>query len=340
MSEPLSWPAPLDSRATDTSPPIELPLPRPDGAERIGADQRFLNRELSWLAFNDRVLELASEPGIPLLERAKFCAIVSTNLDEFFQVRVGALKDQMAAGFDRPTPDGRTPAQQIEDIIARVPDFVERLDTAFADRLLPALADAGVALIHYADLDDEEVAALDQWYEERVYPVLTPLAVDPGHPFPYISDLALSLAVNVADPDTGDRRFARLKVPNVLPRLVEVAVGRFLPVEELIAAKLDTLFVGMIVEEWTPFRVSRNADINVEEDEADDLLEAVETELRRQRFNKAVRLEVAHDVGPELLDLLVRELELTHDDVTYHRTLIDLSCLWDLMGIDRPDLKD
>ena len=170
--------------------------------------------------------------------------------------------------------------------------------------------------------------------------MLTPLAVDPGHPFPYISDLALSLAVNVADPDTGDRRFARLKVPNVFPRLVEVAVGRFLPVEELIAAKLDTLFVGMIVEEWAPFRVSRNADINVEEDEADDLLEAVEIELRRRRFNKAVRLEVAHDVGPELLDLLVRELELTHDDVTYHRTLIDLSCLWELMGIDRPDLKD
>ena len=157
-----------------------------------------------------------------------------------------------------------------------------------------------MAIVHYADLADEEVVALDQWYEERVYPVLTPLAVDPGHPFPYISDLALSLAINVADPDTGDRRFARLKVPNVFPRLVEVAVGRFLPVEELIAAKLDTLFVGMIVEEWTPFRVSRNADINVEEDEADDLLEAVETELRRRRFNKAVRLEVAQDVGPEL----------------------------------------
>ncbi len=339
MNEPQSWPGPLDSR-TDTALPIELPLPSGDGSPRRDFDQRFLNRELSWLAFNDRVLELASEPGIPLLERAKFCAIVSTNLDEFFQVRVGALRDQIAAGFDRPTPDGRTPAQQVEEILARVPDFVERLDTAFADQLVPALAEAGVAIINYTDLTDEEVVALDQWYEERVYPVLTPLAVDPGHPFPYISDLALSLAVNVADPDTGDRRFARLKVPNVFPRLVEVAVGRFLPVEELIAAKLDTLFVGMIVEEWAPFRVSRNADINVEEDEADDLLEAVETELRRRRFNKAVRLEVAHDVGQELLDLLVRELELTHDDVTFHRTLLDLSCLWELMAIERPDLKD
>ena len=340
MIESTIWPAPADLRSTDTPPPIELPLAPASGPLRDGADERFLNRELSWLAFNDRVLELASEPGIPLLERAKFCAIVSTNLDEFFQVRVGALKDQMAAGFDRPTPDGRTPAQQLVDIKASVPGFVEHLDAAFVDRLVPALAEAGVAIIHYADLSEEEIVALDQWYEERVYPVLTPLAVDPGHPFPYISDLALSLAINVADPDTGDRRFARLKVPNVFPRLVEVAVGRFLPVEELIAAKLDTLFVGMIVEEWTTFRVSRNADINVEEDEADDLLEAVETELRRRRFNKAVRLEVAHDVGRELLDLLVRELELTHDDVTYHRSLLDLSCLWELMSVDRPDLKD
>jgi polyphosphate kinase len=339
MSE-SHWPAPHELEADDSLPPVELPLPNADRSPRPDADERFLNRELSWLAFNDRVLELASEPGIPLLERAKFCAIVSTNLDEFFQVRVGALKDQIAAGFDRPATDGRTPAQQIIDIMAHVPDFVERFDAAFVDELVPELAEAGVAIIHYDELTTEEIEALDRWYVERVYPVLTPLAVDPGHPFPYISDLALSLAINVADPDTGDRRFARLKVPNVFPRLVEVAVGRFLPVEELIAAKLDTLFVGMIVEEWAPFRVSRNADINLEEDEADDLLEAVETELRRRRFNKAVRLEVAHDVGPELLALLVRELELTHADVTYHRAPLDLSCLWDLMSIDRPDLKD
>ena len=343
--EEASWPAPADRALRGGEPsgadvPPPLPLPRADGIEREGADERFLNRELSWLQFNERVLQLPTEEGIPLLERAKFCAIASTNLDEFFQVRVGALKDQIAAGLDRPTPDGRTPAQQLVDVMATVPEFVDRLDHAFVDRLVPALADAGVAIIHHADLTEEEVAALDVWYAERVYPVLTPLAVDPGHPFPYISDLALSLAVNVADPDTGDRRFARLKVPNVFPRLVEVAVGRFLPVEELIAAKLDTLFVGMIVEEWAPFRVSRNADLTLEEDEAEDLLEAVEMELRRRRFNKAVRLEVAHDVGPELLELLVRELDLTHDDVTYHRSLLGLGCLWELMSIDRPDLKD
>ncbi|MEP6298983.1 MAG: RNA degradosome polyphosphate kinase, partial [Ilumatobacter sp.] len=339
MSDESSWPAPSGrSRSGDTSP--ALPLVAHDGAVRTDTDQRFLNRELSWLAFNERVLELASEPGIPLLERAKFCAIASTNLDEFFQVRVGALKDQIAAGLDRPTPDGRTPAQQLVDVMARVPDLIDDLDTAFVDRLVPALAEHDVRIVHYADLTEEEVAALDAWYEERVYPILTPLAVDPGHPFPYISDLALSLAVNVADPDTGDRRFARLKVPNIFPRLVEVATGRFIPVEELIAAKLDTLFVGMIVEEWAPFRVSRNADLTLEEDDAEDLLEAVEMELRRRRFNKAVRLEVAHDVGPEILELLVRELEITHDDVTYHRSLLDLSCLWELMALDRPDLKD
>jgi polyphosphate kinase len=340
VAKPTEWPAPRDQRLSITGESMTLPLPGRRDLRRAGVDERFLNRELSWLAFNERVLELATEPGIPLLERAKFCAIVSTNLDEFFQVRVAALKDQIAAGLDRPTPDGRTPVQQLEDIIATVPGHVERLDTAFIEELVPSLRDAGVAIVDYSDLTPDEVEAIDIWYTERVYPVLTPLAVDPGHPFPYISDLALSLAVNVADPDTGDRRFARLKVPNIFPRLVEVAVGRFLPVEQLIAAKLDTLFVGMIVEEWTPFRVSRNADLTLEEDEADDLLEAVEMELRRRRFNKAVRLEVAHDVGPELLELLVRELDLTPDDVTFHRSLIDLSCLWELMSIDRPDLTD
>ena len=330
-----TWPAPDEDARRNTNVAHHSVF-----SKRENVDERFLNRELSWLQFNDRVLSLASEPGIPLLERAKFCAITSTNLDEFFQVRISALKDQIAAGLDRPTPDGRTPQQQLDDLLSEVPSFVDRLDTAFVDHLVPELAAAGVELIDYADLTVDEAESLDLWYEERVYPVLTPLAVDPGHPFPYISDLALSLAVNVADPDTGDRRFARLKVPSILPRLVQVDAGRFLPVEQLIAAKLNTLFVGMIVEEWAAFRVSRNADLTLEEDEAEDLLEAVEMELRRRRFNKAVRLEVAHDIGPELLDLLVRELEITSRDVTFHRSLVDLSCLWELMSIDRPDLKD
>jgi len=304
------------------------------------ADERFLSRELSWIAFNERVLELASEPGIPLLERAKFCAITSTNLDEFFQVRVAGLKDQIVAGIDRASMDGRTPTQQLTAIGELIPPLVERLDAAFLDRLVPELRAKGIDIVSYADTTVDEQRALDTFYDERVFPVLTPLAVDPGHPFPYISDLALSLAVTVADPETGDRRFARLKVPNVFPRLVRVAPGRYLPVEQLIAARLDRLFVGMVIEEWAPFRVSRNADLTLEEEEADDLLEAVEMELRRRRFKRAVRLEVAHDVSEDLLGLLVRELELTPADVTFHRSPIDLSCLWELLELERPDLKD
>ena len=303
-------------------------------------DDRFLNRELSWLRFNDRVLELATEPGVPLLERAKFCAITATNLDEFFQVRVAALKDQIEAGIDRPSPDGRSPAQTLAEIGQDVLELIDRVDSAFVDQLVPELREEGVSVISWSDVTDDETELLEEWFEERVFPVLTPLAVDPGHPFPYISDLALSLAVNVADPETGDRRFARLKVPQLFPRLIETSPGRFLPVEQLIAAKLDRLFVGMIIEDWAPFRVSRNADLTLEEEEADDLLEAVEMELRRRRFNKAVRLEVSHDIGAEVLELLVRELDLTMDDVTFHRSPLDLSCLWQLMDLDRPDLKD
>src|SRR6056297_150396 len=313
----------------------------PDNADGPSMfDDRFLNRELSWLSFNERVLALASEPGIPLLERAKFCAISCTNLDEFFQVRVAALKDQVEAGIDRPTPDGRTPVQQLDAIGERVLSLVAELDAAFVDRLVPELRAAGVDIISWDDTTTDERKELDGWFEERGFPVLTPLAVDPGHPFPYISDLALSLAVNVSDPETGDRRFARLKVPRLFPRLVEVSPGRFLPVEQLIAARLDRLFVGMIIEDWAPFRVSRNADLTLEEEEADDLLEAVEMELRRRRFNKAVRLEVSDDIGGEVLELLVRELELTMDDVTFHRSPLDLSCLWELHDLERPDLKD
>ncbi len=304
------------------------------------ADERFLSRELSWIAFNERVLELASEPGIPLLERAKFCAITSTNLDEFFQVRVAGLKDQIVAGIDRASMDGRTPTQQLTAIGELIPRLVERLDAAFLDRLVPELRAAGIDIVSYQDMTLDEQRSLDVFYDERVFPVLTPLAVDPGHPFPYISDLALSLAVTVADPETGDRRFARLKVPNVFPRLVRISPGRYLPVEQLIAARLDRLFVGMVIEEWAPFRVSRNADLTLEEEEADDLLEAVEMELRRRRFKRAVRLEVAHDVSEDLLGLLVRELELTPDDVTFHRSPIDLSFLWELLELERPDLKD
>jgi polyphosphate kinase len=302
--------------------------------------RRLLNRELSWLNFNQRVLELAEEPGIPLLERAKFCAIFSTNLDEFFQVRVAALRDQIAAGIDEATFDGRTPLQQLSEISARVNELVAHQESVFLDQLVPALAAEGVHVVAWDDLGADDRALMRRYYDERIFPVLTPLAVDPGHPFPYISNLALSIAAHVADPDTGERRFVRLKVPDLFPRLLPLGDGRFVPAEQVIAAQLHTLFVGMIIEEWSVFRVTRNADLTLEEEEADDLLEAVELELRRRRFNKAIRLEVASNISPEMLELLQRELELDPRNVSHHRALLDLSCLWQLHAIDRPDLKD
>ena len=303
-------------------------------------DERFLNRELSWLAFNDRVLQLASEPGIPLLERAKFCAITTTNLDEFFQVRVAALKDQRAAGLEEPTPDGRTPAQQLAAIGARARALVARQEEVFLDELVPALAAAGVEIISWKDVSSAEEERLIEIYEQRIFPVLTPLAVDPSHPFPYISNLALSIATMVADPESGERRFARVKVPTVFPRLVELDGLRFLPVEELIIAQLSSLFSGMAIEEAAAFRVTRNADLTLEDEDADDLLEAVELELRRRRFNGAVRLEVSDSMSDGMLDLLVRELDVTVADVYRARGPLDLGCLWQLHGIDRSDLKD
>jgi len=301
---------------------------------------RYLNREVSWLDFNERVLDLADEPGIPLLERLKFVAIASSNLDEFFQVRVAALKDQIAAGVEDETPDGMTPGQQLAEIGTRVAAFVRRQESLLLDDLLPALREAGISIVRWSDLDLGDRLTARAFYEDRIFPVLTPLAVDPGHPFPYISNLALSIAVTVADPSTAERRFVRLKIPKIFSRLVPLGDGRFVPAEEVIAAHLDTLFVGMVVEEWATFRVTRNADLALEEDEADDLLEAVELELRKQRFNRPVRLEVHRSISPEMRGLLVRELGIDERNVTEHSTLLDLSCLFQLHGLDRPDLKD
>ena len=314
---------------------------------------RLLNRELSWLDFNDRVLSLAAEPGIPILERAKFCAICSTNLDEFFQVRVAALRDQVAAGIDEVSADGRTPLQQITEITKQVNTLVARQERVFAEQLVPALADRGVVIASWDELSAADRRRLTEYFDARIFPVLTPLAVDPGHPFPYISNLALSIAAHVADPETAERRFVRLKVPDVFPRLIPLdgtdrahpsaptpALARFVPAEQVIGAHLHTLFAGMIVEEWAAFRVTRNADLTLEEEDADDLLEMVEDELRRRRFNKAIRLEVADSISEELLQLLVRELELDLRNVSRHTEMLDLSCLLQLQALDRPDLKD
>jgi len=302
--------------------------------------QRLLNRELSWLAFNRRVLSLGEEVSIPLLERLKFCAICSSNLDEFFQVRVAALKDQVAAGVTAPAYDGMSPQAQLTEIAETADRFV--LDQeAVLDHLLGELAGHGVHVVDWSSLDTIDHMHLIAAFGQRIFPVLTPLAVDPAHPFPYISNLALNLAAMVSDPDTGERRFARVKIPNVFPRLMALPDGkRFVPIEQLVAAQLHTLFVGMVVEEHAVFRVTRNADLTLEEEEADDLLAKVEMELRRRRFGRAVRLEVQEGISHEMLELLVRELDLEMADVTVHRRAVDLTCLFQLHALELPALKD
>jgi polyphosphate kinase len=302
---------------------------------------RYLNRELSWLDFNGRVLALASDPHVPLLERAKFLAIFSQNLDEFFQVRVAGLKDQVAAGVTTTTPDGCTPAQQLLDLRDETDQLNETALSVFAHEIVPALRSVGIVFSSWDDLDDDDRKYLDEVFEERIYPVLTPLAVDPGHPFPYISDLSLNLAVVVRDPVTQARRFARVKVPLLLPRFVVMPDGeRFVALESVIAAHLGSLFPGMEIEGQYPFRVTRNADLTLEDEEADDLLAAVEFELRRRRFGRAVRLEVDTSMSAEIRELLERELDVDAEDVYEYDGPIDLGGLWSLHAVDRADLKD
>ena len=301
----------------------------------------FLNRELSWLAFDARVLALATDPSIPLLERAKFCAIFSTNLDEFFQVRVAGLADQVAAGVGAVSPDGRAPAAQLAEIHAVVERLIAEQTALWRDELQPALAAAGIRVVSWADLSIAERDEVADVFRTRIFPVLTPLAVDPGHPFPYISDLSLNLAVLLRDPATDRTLFARVKVPSPLPRFLRVGDdGPFVPLEEVIAAQLHVLFPGLEVREHHVFRVTRNADLTVRESEADDLLAAIESELRRRRFGRAVRLEVADTITPAVRDLLATELDLDADEIYAVRSLVDLSALFQLAALRRPDLVD
>jgi polyphosphate kinase len=317
-------------------------------AARSPSGDRYLNRELSWLDFNARVLALAEDPDAPLLERAKFLAIFASNLDEFFQVRIAGLKDQVAAGVSIPSPDGRTPSQQLDEVRTAVVALVDRHVTAYGD-LAKGLAGHGIEIVHIGEVTDAQRDELNRVFEERIFPVLTPLAVDPSHPFPYISNLSLNLAVIVADAHSGQRRFARVKVPPLLPRFVAVediqpdgadARSTFVPLEQLIAAHLDRLFSGMEVLEHHAFRVTRNADLTLEDEEAEDLLALVEIELRRRRFGRAVRVEVEPSMTTEVRELLVRELELDPDDLYDVPGPLDLSGLTALASLDRRDLKD
>ncbi|MDJ0960413.1 MAG: polyphosphate kinase 1 [Acidimicrobiia bacterium] len=302
---------------------------------------RFINRELSLLDFQSRVLALAENPRLPLLERVKFVAIVSQNLDEFFQVRVAGLINQ-AATSRKAGPDGMTPTQQLTAIREAVLDLHHRTDRAFLDELLPQLADAGVRLADWNELDNGDRAHLNQIFEDELFPVLTPLAVDPSHPFPFISNLSLNLAVILSSSTSGGVRFARVKVPPILDRFITLPDGeRIVPLEQVIRANLGRLFGGEEIVEDYVFRVTRSADFAVEEEEAEDLLEAMESVLRfRQRAAEAVRLEVSQRMTPEVLDLLLRELGLDESAVYVRETTLDLGGLWQLYALDRPELKD
>jgi polyphosphate kinase len=305
---------------------------------------RYINRELSWLDFNARVLELAEDDSLPLLERAKFLAIFAGNLDEFYMVRIAGLKRRQSTGLTVRSPDGLTIREQLARVTERTRDLVHRHADVFTKDIAPRLEEAGIRIVHWGELAEHEAKRLREYFRDQVFPVLTPLAVDPAHPFPYISGLSLNLAVQVRDPDTGAPRFARLKVPNNVPRFVRVASSdrdaMFLPLEDLIAAHLQQLFPGLDVIDHHLFRVTRNADLEVEEDRDEDLLQALERELARRRFGPAVRLEVTETMDPQILDVLVSELEVDPQDVVTVPGLLDLASLWALYDLDRPELKD
>jgi len=318
---------------------------------------RFLDRELSWLAFNERVLELAEDTSLPLLERVRFLAIFASNLDEFFMVRVAGLRRRIATGMAVTAASRLSPRQLIEAISIHAHAVMDRHSAVFTDSVQPALDAEGIALVHWDDLGADEQERLHKFFRKQIFPVLTPLAVDPAHPFPYISGLSLNLAVVVVNPTTGKEHFARVKVPPSLPRFIAVdARGRpsapsvrtgdptkgptsFVPLEDLIAVHLDALFPGMEVREHHTFRVTRNEDVEVEEDDAENILQAMEKELLRRRFGPAVRLELAEATSPRIRELLVRELGVEPSEVYELPAPLDLTGLTLIADLDRADLS-
>jgi len=303
------------------------------------ASEALLNRELSWLDYNARVLDRAADPGLPVLERLRNCSYFSSNLDEFFQVRVAGLLDQAAAGLSVRSPEGRTPQQALAEIRARVFELTDTQAKLWKRDLRPALADADVIVGDVDDCNRKERAELDALFDREIFPMLTPLAVGPGQPFPYISGLSLSLAIFVRDPENGEERFARVKVPESLPRFLPVGErGLFIPLERVLRNFLWRLFPEMETVECCVFRVTRDADFEVS-DEADDLLEAVEVELRRRRFGDVVRVEVSGSVSSRMLDRLKRGLSVTDEQIYLVQGLLDLADLAQLVRLDRPDLK-
>src|SRR3954452_3362288 len=318
--------------------------------------ERFLDREASWLQFNQRVLELAQDDGLPLLERVRFLAIFASNLDEFFMVRVAGLKRRIATGIAVRSASGLEPREVLDEIGALAHDLMQRHAQVFHSQVRPLLASEGITVVRWDELDEVEQDRLHEMFRESVFPVLTPLAVDPAQPFPYISGLSLNLAVVVRNTKTYQEHFARVKVPPLLPRFIAVEEGqgsatavepsradpyksRFVPIEDIIAAHLDQLFPGMEVLAHHSFRVTRNEDLEVEEDDTENLLQALEKELMRRRFGPPVRLEVEESINREVLDLLVRELKISEAEVYPLPGPLDLTGLFRIHSIDRPELK-
>jgi polyphosphate kinase len=313
-------------------PPVPQPEPPPSDLDDA---KLYDNRELSWVAFNERVLELAEQADQPLLERLKFAAIFTSNLDEFFMIRVAGLHDQVDAGLSDPGPDGRTPSQVIDQLRRRIVALCERQTACVERELRPALGEHGIRIVGLKDIPREQCDELAERFRRQIFPVLTPLAVGVGRPFPYISNLSLSLAVLVRDPQTGVRTFARVKVPKeMLPRFLPVSDDglTFVPLEDVIAANLQSLFPGMEVVDSGVFRVTRDADFDVS-DEADDLLEAVEAELRRRRFGEVVRLEINADMSDELRDALTAGLKVEHRQAYTVEGLLDFTDLWQIVKL-------
>jgi polyphosphate kinase len=309
-------------------------------AQPAAVSNRYLNRELSAMDFNARVLALAEDRSMPLLERAKFLAIFASNVDEFFQVRVAGLKQQAEAGIRSRSSDGLTPQEALSAIAAKVVPLAERHARTFSEDVKPALDEAGVKVLRWGELEPGQRAELNAMFREKIFPVLTPLAVDSGRPFPYISNLSVNLAVLLRDPAASRMHFARIKVPPLLPRFVGFSEDRcFAPLEEVIAANLDQLFPGMEILEHHTFRVTRNADLEID-DRADDLMEALEEQLTKRRARPAVRLEVEQTIPHHVLELLMSELEVGTEDVYTLPAPLDLSGLWSLYAIDRPELKE
>jgi polyphosphate kinase len=302
-------------------------------------EDRFSDRELSWLAFNQRVLELAENDRVPLLERAKFLAIFASNLDEFFMVRIAGLKRRIAAGVAVRAASGLLPREVLDRSLSRSRELMDRQAETWRKEVLPALVEVGIDILRWDELNTGEREEMTQFFKDRVFPVLTPLAVDPSHPFPYISGLSLNLAVVVRNPDTGGEHFARVKVPPLLQRFVQVAEGRFVPLEDVIAAHLGQLFPGMEVTQHHAFRVTRNEDLEVEEDDAENLLAALEKELLRRKFGPPVRLEVEESIDPKVRALLLSELGVTEAEVFELPGPLDLRGLFAIAALDRAELK-